>query len=502
MKFLSFFQYPTFLKIFSLLLFVGWMVLFYQKINVREKLPQRPNTWSQIDRASMALTYYKDKAPFFLPRCHQANNNPEGITAGEFPLIPYSVSKLYGWFGFKEIYHRGFVLALSLIGFIFCFLLASKFLKSPLWASFSAVLWLVSPNLIYHTISFLPDTPALAFILIAVYFLFKNKNSPSSWDLIGFSLFFSLAALIRVSSTFPLGSVVLAYMICYRHDKFKGGRKKIFFLVACIIPLILATAWVIYSRWILHHYHIFTFLMQPMPPSSWKELVAGLKIFVSSADQYYIRGFFYFLIAGSVAGLFFIRRSNKFLLLATVFTYLSFFVLFIILFKKGIEHHYYWVPFQIVFFFHIAWLADLASQIKMPLWGKILTGVIVLIFINYNSIHLEKQIKKIWTEKQSAYAAYNDLEPYLDSLGITYDDRVATYSDPTFNNTLYLMNRKGWTLDKDEEISHFHKAFQTCDYAVLNDTMIIRDTALANYFDQLLGVRKGLYIYSLKPILK
>lgn len=490
---------PKFLKLFSFIVFVFWLFLFYQKIDLPKRLPERPNQWSQIDRASMALSYHKDKAPFLLPRCHQATNNPEGITAGEFPLIPYSVAKLYSAFGFHEIYHRLFVLILSLIGFIFCYFLALKLLDSPFWASFSAIAWLASPNIIYYSFSFLPDTPALAFIIIATYFLFRNRKTPSAIDFIFFTLFFALAGLIRVSSTFPLLSIALAYFISYSSSRLSGTKKKLSLVLACTIPLLLAAGWVLYSRWILHHYHIFTFLMEPMPPETWLEFKTGMKILFHNSNQYYINGFYFFLLLSTVIGVFFIKRSNKFLLLAALFTYISFGTLLMVLFKKGIEHNYYWVPFQIAFFFHIAWFADIIAKIKTPIWIKIFIGAAALVFINYNAIHVQKKFKQRWEEKQNAYEQYNDLEPYLESLGITYDKRVATYHDPTFNNTLYLMNRKGWALDKDEEMGHFHKALGTCDYAVLNDTNIIHNQELARYFGALKGIHKGLFIYSLQP---
>lgn len=490
-----------FKNIASFITVIFWICLFYQKINLPERISDRPtgeHVWAQIDRASMALTYYQDDAPFLLPRCHQANYNMEGITAGEFPLIPYTVSKLYSIFGFKEAYHRGFVLLVSIIGFLFSFLLALRLLKSYFWAVFSSVIWIASPNIIYYSASFLPDVPALAFVIISVYFLFRNKTTPSIGDWICFAFFFSLAGLIRASAILPISAITLSYLISFNGNKLKGMKKKLVFCFACIIPLIFAISWIYYSKWVVNHYGIFTFLMSPVPPTSFKEFREGMTVFLARNDYFYINGFYYFLGISTLLGLIFIKRSNKFLILTTILIYLSFFALFITLFKKGFEHSYYWIPFQIGIFFHVCWLADLARKIKIPTWSKAIVVIVAMIFINYNSIHVEKNVTRRWEYRRGLYSSYNDLEPYLDSLGIHYGSRVVSYNDPTFNNTLYLMNRKGWELDKGDGMDLFHKGLGSCQYAILNDTNILQNPELSVYFGDMMGVHGGLFIYSLK----
>jgi hypothetical protein len=495
-------QNQWFNKTVGISFFVFWIFIFYQKINLPVKIKDRPmgeHTWAQIDRASMALTYYKDKAPFFLPRCHRATANTQGITAGEFPLIPYTVSKLYAVFGFNEMYHRIFVWVLSLTGFIFCYLLARQFLKSPLWAAFAAAVWMSSPNVIIYSISFLPETPALALVIIALYFLCRKPNGPSAWDGFFFSLFISLAGLIRVSSLLPAMAVVLAYVLTYSRNRLPGIRKKIYLALACSIPMILAVVWIYYSKWIVNHYHIFTFLMEPVPPTSMADLKQGLQLFLQHSNNFYVKGFYYFLAIASIPALIFVKRSNKFLLLSTCFIYLGFLLLFLVLFKKGIEHSYYWVPFQLGIFFHVAWLAHLASQIQLKPVIQFMVFAGIMVFMNYNAIHMDQNIQSRWSPVPNIYTPYYNLEPYLDSIQIPYGSRVVTYNDPTYNNTLYLMNRKGWSLSKDDAPDRVLRAFNSCSYAVLNDTSLLAKPELAGYLGKPMGVHQGLYIYQIQP---
>jgi len=142
---------------------------------------------------------------------------------------------------------------------------------------------------------------------------------------------------------------------------------------------------------------------------------------------------------------------------------------------------------------------QLGLQVKLkPIMQIILLGGL-LVFINYNAIHLEKHFDKRWNPEPLKYAAYYDLEPYLDSLNIHYTDRVLTYDDPTFNNTLYLMNRKGWSLDKNEVHESFYKAVATCKYGILSDTSLFNIPGLRPHFTQLMGTHKGLLIYKVEP---
>ena len=73
----------------------------------------------------------------------------------------------------------------------------------------------------------------------------------------------------------------------------------------------------------------------------------------------------------------------------------------------------------------------------------------------------------------------------------------ASYRDPTTNGTLYLMNRKGWTLDEGSSVNEHHKVLSGCDYAVLNDTVLVHHQDYKNYFSRPLAHYEGLTIYSL-----
>jgi len=479
-------------------LFVLFWVLFaYDKADVLPKLEQRPvgeHLWAQIDRASMALTYYMDDALFLLPRCHQTSFDDEGITAGEFPLIPYSVSKFYKVFGFNELYHRLFVLFLTLLGVPFAYMLMVILIGSRWWAAIVTALWFASPNIILYSFSFLPDGPAMAFVLMALYFLLKPNRQ--KLDLMTFGVLFALAGLLKLTSVALILPVLGAFLIQDFTVKSFMERLKII-IIPTILALTAIASWVLYARVVNENHHTFTFLMTPLPPKSMESFFNGLDTLFVFKEQYYATGFWWFLAIATIIGLVFVRKADRFLGLAILGLYVSFIAMFFLLFDKAPTHMYYWVPFQMVFLFHLAWLFKLFLSFSLPKWLTFLIFIGATILINYDSIHIHRNVNMRWKHSPQSYDKYRNLEPALNEMGVTYQDRVFSYQDESFNNSLYLMNRKGCVAHVKTDIGRTHYLLNRCNYAVLNDTTILSDPEFKHYFYQQIGQHNQLYVYRL-----
>lgn len=484
----------------SLLCFILGIGLFYQKIKIAHRITERPageHLWAQTDRASMALTYYMDDASFWLPRCHRATANPEGITAGEFPLIPYTVSLLYKTGGFHEVYYRLTTLCLSLAGFIFSWLLALRFIRQPLWAVVPALLWVSSPNIIYYSTGFLPDIPALSFLIIAVYILFSGTPNLRLRHFIGFGLFLSLAILLKISVLCIALPVLLAAILSPSVLPITLRKQKIMLGIAIIIPVLLAAGWVYYARQLVAEYGISTFLLQPEPPQTWQEIRDGIHAISYSLDKYYMPEFRYILPILTLIALPFIRRGNRFLLLATVFIYLAFMAMFLLMFRKSPFHEYYWLPFQFGVFFHLCWLTDLWVRSRIPVWVHIISWIGCLVLINYNAVLAARNINGRWEKHKDRISVYYDLENTLERQRISYDKRIFSFADPSYNITLYLMNRKGVAFYDNFVTDEVVEALRSCDYAVLSDTSVTEYPELKPYFYQRIDTHHNLVIYQL-----
>ncbi len=479
-------------------LFVLFWVLFaYDKADVLPKLSQRPvgeHMWAQIDRASMALTYYMDDAPFLSPRCHQTSFDDEGITAGEFPLIPYTVSKLYRAFGFNEGYHRVLVLLLTLVGVVFAFRLMVFVLGNSWWAAIVTSLWFASPNIIFYSVTFLPDGPAMSFVLMALFFLLKPDQR--RFDRVAFAVSFAIAGLLKLTSVALLLPVMAAYLV---HDLSVGSLVKRVRNQA--LPTILAlsaiAAWVLYARHINEQHHTFTFLLQPLPPASLEDFWTGLETLSNFKEWYYVIGFWWFLGIATMLGCLFIRKADRFLGLAALGLYASFIAMFILLFEKAPTHMYYWLPFQITVLFHLAWLFKLFLSFSPPKWLAIMVFIGATVLINYDSIHIHRNVAMRWKHSPLFYDRYHGLEHALSEMGVTYQHRVFSYEDESFNNSLYLMNRKGSVAHGQMAPERIHRWLKRCDHAVLNDTTILSDPEFKHYFYQQLGQYNQLYVYTL-----
>jgi len=475
-----------------------WVIFAYDKADVLPKLDQRPvgeHLWAQLDRGSAALSYYMDDAPFLLPRCHQTSFDDEGITAGEFPLIPFTVSKIYSAFGFHEKYHRILVLILTLLAIPFAYGIMLQLLGSAWWAATATSLWFASPNLVFYSISFLPDGPAMTFSLAAIYFLLRIQEG-SAWNTVAYGGFLALAGLLKLTAVAVVLPIVAVYVV--KDFKWKSVLAK---LRAAAIPTVVALAligsWVMYARWLNDQHHTFTFLLSALPPKDMTHLKDGLDTLLLLKEWYYVSGFWWFLMLAAALTIVFVRRADRFLGLATLALTSSFAAVFLILFEKSPTHMYYWVPFQILVLFCLGWIISTFSRSNPPVWLSIFVFAGLVVLINYDSIHIHRNVKARWTHSPAIYAEYYDLEQKLNELGVGYDARVFSYEDESFNNSLYFMNRKGSVAHRNMDPERIERWINRCTHAVLNDTALVAQPEFKHYFYKRLGTHGNLYIYEL-----
>ena len=476
---------------------IFWALFAFDKADIITKLDQRPvgeHLWAQLDRGSSALCYYMDDAPFLLPRCHQTSSDNEGITAGEFPLIPYTVSKLYALFGFNEKYHRLLVFGLTLLGLVFGFGVMRQLIGSAWWAAVVTSLWFASPNLILYSISFLPDGPAMAFSLAAIYFLIRTESG--RWHhVFAYGFFLALAGLLKLTAVAVIIPVVVAYLFkTLDRVSIISRLKKV--AIPTVVAMVVIASWVFYARWLNEQHHTFTFLLHALPPRSIDELMQGMATLNALKEWYYIIGLWWFLAAATLRQLVFIRRSDRLLGFATLGLYISFAFMFLLLFEKAPTHMYYWVPFQVVILFHAAWLFKTFGQ-NAPKWMAVIGFVGSVVLINYDSIHIYRNVKARWTHSPKFYARYYDLEAKLDELHVSYEARVFSYEDESFNNSLYFMNRKGSVAHRKFPTETITRLLERSTHAILNDTTLLDHPEHKHYFYKQIGTHNDLFIYEL-----
>ena len=154
--------------VFYSVIFLVFSSLYYS--DFLNSGPVNNHMWRQTDCLSLTRNY-AEGASFFEPEMDLllAKNFESGKTAGEFPIIYYTIGKLWKWFGESYLTYRLSYLILLYIGLLYFLKSLIIIFKNPIWALFFTLLMFTAPVLVVYGISFLTDAPAFCFSLIALY---------------------------------------------------------------------------------------------------------------------------------------------------------------------------------------------------------------------------------------------------------------------------------------------------------------------------------------------
>lgn len=454
--------------------------------------PQGDHAWAQCDRASIALNYFQYSYPFFEPHTHNVAYNPSGIAAGEFPLVPFLVSKLYRYFGFHEYIYRLFTLFFSLVGFFTVFIISRIFLSRIIFQITASVFWILSPNLIYYSTGFLPDSVSLSFFAIAVYFLIYQEVITVK-NILLFSLFSSIAVLLKSSVLFLIVAVGFAFLVtAYK----RGESKRILFrAVFLIIPFLFCLSWIIYARHSQQLYHSNVFKLGLLLPNTFQDLLdSGVRLAVNLPKFYPLP--ILFLICFSLAFLVRNFQSANFLHVFTLSAFAMWALFFVVMMRNASHHGYYHIPFQFAISTLFISVAGIAEQKKLNLRGIHFIATILFTFCSWSLYAVT--IHKISSHQDFVNSPWKTLEPALRNAGIRSTDKVFSAVDPSYNISLYLMNQRGWTCPDKVWDSYKIDALNDCQYAVFTDTTIAREPIIKKYLNTEIAAYDPLHIYKLK----
>ncbi len=482
------------LKNRGLLFFLIAIATLYAAIDPIYYLSTRPHgdhAWAQCDRASWALNYYQYQAKFGEPQTHNIVYNNTGIATGEFPAIPYLVSGLYKTFGYNEYLFRLTTLLLTLPAFIFSFMLAKKHLNHIGAVLVASLLWVCSPNLIFYSIGFLPDSVALSFFTAGLYFLLSAEQLNLKSTLL-FIVFTSVAVLLKSSVLFLVAAVYISLLVTqWRTNEFKRTA-----IVASAISIVLfvCLAWLLYARICQISYHSNVFKVGMLLPHSTEETAHSLGMFIRNLPKLYPVSSLFILLV-----LMFVWLSNfnwrNFFHVFTLTGGILWVVFFIFMFRNAGHHGYYHVPFQVLIFtLSLSALQIIEKSITLYKNQIIAIGCVsILSFYLYTGT-----VGKISSHYDLIDKSWLDLEPTLRGAGIKPTDKVFTAYDGSYNISLYLMNQRGWNSMPDVWDNYNHEGLKQCTYAVFTNDSIAQNTVISGYIDTLIATHKNLIVYRLK----
>jgi len=519
-----YFQYIVFTLIATLYFFL----MGYNE--VANKGPYSQHIYRQSDSYAFALNYYYEKNDFLEPSILLVIEKEGGKTVSEFPILYYLTAKIWTITGVTPFVPRFINFLILCVGLLCLYRLALEFLEDHFWAVMVSLSLAASPLIGYYAFNFLPNIPALGFALIASYCFFKFYKSDSSIYLICASVFFALAALIKISSLFAFLALNATLFISnLKHIKTKPTAilKQ---LASAIFVLGVYFSWFQYTKWYnaQHLGGLFNQSILPVWHLSKTQVNSILDLIYYNTLIYYFNPY----VLGLLTAVFIVtiawwKKANAQLLMVTTLLLIGA-VMFVILFFGGMDYHEYFlidatilIPFLVLYL--LSFLKNTSVSLYNLKWVKIAAAVLMLFLLNYNAIltgmrinpnrdvvkkniPLNKKVTEYWAYRHYDWEMhqkkYEGIVPYLRGLGIQFSDRVISIPDGTPNVSLSLLQQKGFT---DYHYSaNYTGAGQTmrkialgAKYMIVEGEENLKREDVLPYLKNKIGEYNGIFIYRL-----
>lgn len=436
--------------------------------------PLNTHVWRQADCLSLTKHYY-DGASFLEPEMHiqLGDKLTSGRSAGEFPILYYSVAQIWKVFGVSYFSYRFFFFIILSLG-IFAFYKSLKIIfENEFWATVLSLLLFTSPVLIVYGVSFVTDGPAFAFNLIALYFLTLYVKKDKTKLFYYAMLFFALAGLIKVSALIIFIFLGFIFLL-ERFPVFTLGSRKLFPKWQAVFGFALVFlslfAWYGYA----HFYNLssgFKYTFNDIHPiwlmNAEQEMTVLNKVKEFSSHVFYSRPMILSIFFLLFFNLFLLKKIPLFAYLANIVISLGVIIYFILWAPLMGVHDYYYVSVLVVFIGVIIPFVYYLKINQIILFeGKITKRAVLLFFaINFiiclstvklktNTTHGDhvlldssfvKEMKWFNGSENSKWENFDKIKYLFKDLNIRKEDKVISMSDVSFNASLYFMDRKGWT---------------------------------------------------------
>lgn len=445
--------------------------MFYNSI--MDEGPLNTHIWRQADCLSLTKKY-SEGAPFMQPQMHyqMGDDKTSGRSAGEFPILYYSIGQIWKVFGVSYFSYRFLYFVILFFGIFALYKSLKIIFENEFWAIILSLFVFSSPVFAVYSVSFLTDGPAFSFNLIGLYFLtvFVQKDKTKFFYFA--MLFFALAGLLKVSALIIF--VFLGFIFLLERFPIKTlGTKKIFpkwqLSFGFALVLLSIISWYTYA----HFYNLdsgFKYTFNNIFPI-WNlnaeksmQLLIDIKDFTSHI--FYSRPMifvFFFLLFYNLT---LFKKIPLFAYLANCIIAIGVIVYFLLWAPLMGIHDYYYVSIVVIFLGTVVpFIYYLKANQPQIFIGKH-TKKAVILFFSINFILCFSTIKlKTVARNGSFVLSDNDLVKELKwyngdnikwrnferikgifpALKISKKDKIICLSDVSFNASLFFMDRNGWT---------------------------------------------------------
>jgi hypothetical protein len=478
------------------------LAIAYWYLGIGDALQSRPvsvHMWAMCDRGSVARNYAQSSMNFFLPRTNYTNEG-EGITGLEFPLMNYLAAICYKVFGFSEFWYRFLMLLTVTMGLVSAWNISRRFLN-PGVSLIPPLVLLACPILTYYAASFLPDAASLGFILTGWLFYFRANGKFTRKDLVLITIFFSIAALIKITALISVVVLLLLNVISLfaKDEKFPRFRESSKLIIPSVIVFIVTISWYKYASWLSATHKSEVFLMQLMPPRSFEYIsVIFEEIRKNWGEFYYHPGLLLYVILSLLLIPVLYNKLDKHLLFITYSYWAGNVCFFIIMMEQFVHHDYYILTLLPAVFFQTLLLLDAAVKFSWLRWVPLMLVVILLVGFKFDREHQQfRYTEDCWLFNWSKYKDYMDAEAYSRTLGIQPEDKIISICDDSYNIPLYLLNQRGWRLHprREEELTSILQ-FQP-KYVICSDSLRIKQPSLAGRLSRI-GTKGSIEYYRIR----
>jgi hypothetical protein len=447
-------------SLWYMLILISGLSLFYNYQEILFLRPQSIHQWRQCYGLSFTMNYYQDNNPLLQPALHFLGRDATGKTAGEFPILYYLIAKLWKIFGYHEFIFRLLDLLIFLTGLV----LLMKIFEDVLGDSFLAIafslLLFTTPVLVYYANNFVPNIPSLGFVFIAWYFFwlfYKSGKTVFLW--ISFTIF-ALAGLIKVTAIIsPVSLAAIFFLETTGISKFRKERKIFKRPAIQWIPFVLAFglifSWYLYANYYNRQYNrdLLAVSILPvwnMPKEQLPMHLDGIKWQIEwSYFHKSLKWFLLIICAIIVAGF---RKADKLLLFLTLFIFIGMTGFVLLFFVMLFQHDYYVIDLYV--FLPVVFLTFLCMLKKHypAFFRSAIIKIIIISLLFVNAGFTKRRISERYSPTSWMNENYmknikrfENIGPYIRSIGIGPQDKVLCLPDPSPVITLYFMNQKGWT---------------------------------------------------------
>jgi len=521
------------------LFLIGFLALCgaYEYGRVMNLRPLPMHLWRQTDCLSLTWNYYAGGASFASPQIHaqMADGGTSGYSAGEFPLLYWSVAQIWKLTGQSEFAYRLVGLILHFFAAYALFLTLRRLLKSDFWAIGISLLWSTSPVIAYYTVGFLTDVPAFDLAVIGWYFFVRYATEQKKRHWVFTLAFWALATLLKVTAGMSLVAVLAIYAFATLRPKSMGELSTVFPKSkfgwgVVLVALAIIMAWYVHAA-IYNEQHQGKYTFNGFWPL-WEMDAQQIDNAIQYARDILVFQLFdtsvWLLVGIALIGLVKGRKQvpgavlllNALLLIGTV--------IYSILWFHALDgHDYYFINPLIALLVPVVswawWLrkyhADLfnAAWLRWAILGLLCYNVAYAannmnMRSNPNSEMDRKDLLPLYHSEELKYwnsLRRNSLQdlltitPYLRSLGIAPGDQVVCIDDPTINASLYFMGqpgRTGYGCGPDRAVSISEYAGRGAKYLVITEQGTRNDPAMQILYGHPLGVYGETYIYDLRDL--